>query len=271
MMVWAQDRALNIALFPQVEFGKNSTLWWQTGTKDANWWHSWFDQYRNFLLHHTDLAAQVKAGALILGDPGILPILTNDRAKEVFPEARWQDLIKEIRARYSGKILWAVSYPLAATALPAISAQCDGYYLLWNAASAKTSNSTSAEMAAEIGKMLDKDILPLKGKNGKMIVLGAKLPAITGTARGCGQIGNECKPFSFEEGGLPANAQINLQEQAVMYDALLFSINQRTWIDGFVSRGFYPVVQTQDGAASTHGKPAAQVLWYYFQKMVQSP
>ncbi len=57
---------------------------------------------------------------------------------------------------------------------------------------------------------------------------------------------------------------MNLQAQQDVYQALMIAVNERAWLGGFVSRGYYPPAALQDGSASVHGKPAEDVLWYWF-------
>jgi hypothetical protein len=35
-----------------------------------------------------------------------------------------------------------------------------------------------------------------------------------------------------------------------------------------VSRGYYPPAALRDKSASVHGKPAADILWYWFPRML---
>jgi hypothetical protein len=68
----------------------------------------------------------------------------------------------------------------------------------------------------------------------------------------------------------PGNIQtpVNLQAQADIYQALLMAVNERDWVGGFVSRGYYPPVVLQDASASVHGKPAADILWYWYPRLL---
>jgi hypothetical protein len=46
------------------------------------------------------------------------------------------------------------------------------------------------------------------------------------------------------------------------------AINDRSWISGFVSQGFYPPLPLQDKSSSLHGKPASGVIWFWFPKLL---
>ena len=61
---------------------------------------------------------------------------------------------------------------------------------------------------------------------------------------------------------------LNLQTQADIYEAMLTAVNARPWISGFVSRGYFMPVALQDKSTSIHSKPAADILWYWYPRML---
>jgi hypothetical protein len=48
----------------------------------------------------------------------------------------------------------------------------------------------------------------------------------------------------------------------------LTAINDRPWLSGFISRGFYPPAALSDKSASIFGKPVADILTYWFTNML---
>jgi hypothetical protein len=62
--------------------------------------------------------------------------------------------------------------------------------------------------------------------------------------------------------------KVDLHEQVDVYNAIFSVVNTRNWINGVVSRRFYLPVALQDKSASLNGKPALDVLWYWFPKLV---
>jgi len=68
--------------------------------------------------------------------------------------------------------------------------------------------------------------------------------------------------------GTSKSAAISSLSQADIYQALFRAINSRLWITGFVSRGYYPPTILQDKSASIHGKPAADILWYWYPRLL---
>jgi hypothetical protein len=61
---------------------------------------------------------------------------------------------------------------------------------------------------------------------------------------------------------------VNLQLQSDIYEAMLTAVNQRQWVGGIVSRGYYPPTILQDKSASIHGKPAGDVVWYWYPRLL---
>jgi hypothetical protein len=57
-------------------------------------------------------------------------------------------------------------------------------------------------------------------------------------------------------------------QSLAFYDAMFNAINARPWVNGLVSRGYYMPVVLQDKSASVHGKPAADLLWYWFPRLL---
>ncbi|MBE0696790.1 MAG: hypothetical protein IH586_07695 [Anaerolineaceae bacterium] len=60
---------------------------------------------------------------------------------------------------------------------------------------------------------------------------------------------------------------LDLNAQAEAYTATLAVISQRSWIAGFYSAGYYPPVGLTDLSISIHGKPASDVLWYWYPRL----
>jgi hypothetical protein len=63
-------------------------------------------------------------------------------------------------------------------------------------------------------------------------------------------------------------ASLNLQTQADIYEAMLTAMNSRQWISGFISRGYYPPAALQDKSTSVHSKPVADILWYWYPRLL---
>ncbi len=260
----ARAANLNVALFPAVNLPADLTAWWTSAPRDAAWWKTWFDRYLAFAATHADLATKSGAQALILGGDWVAPALPDGRINGVSSgvpadaEARWQAIITDVRSRFKGSVYWALSYPGGLQATPDFAKDLDGVYLLWYA---PLNGSSVDQLKADAGQLLDTDIQPFQSALQKPVILAVPYPSADNAA-------SASLPISalFQPGGI--QAPVNLVAQADIYQALLMAVNERTWVSGFVSRGYYPPVVLQDASASVHGKPAADALWYWYPRFL---
>jgi hypothetical protein len=126
-------------------------------------------------------------------------------------------------------------------------------------------------MTAEAGRLLDTSLSPLSSTLGKPVVLALAYPSANGAASGClpdGQGG--CLPWrAFSPPNVDiTSVYVDMQLQADIYESVLNAVNDRPWVAGFVSRGYYPPTILQDKSASVRGKPAADLLWYWYPRFL---
>jgi hypothetical protein len=260
----ARASALSVALFPAVNLPAETAAWWQSASRDQAWWDNWFALYAAFADYHADLAAKSGAQALILGGDWVAPALPGGQLNGTSSgvpadaETRWENIVADVRQRFSGQVLWAASYPGGLQSVPAFAKSLDGIYLLWYA---PLNGSSGDDLKTAAGQLLDKDIQPFQTVEGKPVILAAAYPSESGAAAAS-------VPASalFQPGA--ALAQVNLQAQTDVYQALLEAVNERAWLGGFVSRGYYPPAVMLDASASVHGKPAEDELWYWFGRFL---
>jgi len=260
----ARASNLNVALFPTANLPSDWVAWWTSAPRDTAWWNTWFDRYAAFADYHADLAAKSGAQALILGGDWVTPALPGGQINgsgsgvPADAEARWQAILTDVRNRFSGSVYWALSYPGGLQSAPNIIKNLDGVYLLWYA---PIGGSSVDQIKAAAGRLLDADIQPFQTALQKPVILAVAYPSADNAA-------SASLPVSalFQPGGM--QAPVNLQAQADVYQAMLMAVNERPWVGGFVSRGYYPPAVLLDASASIHGKPAADVLWYWFPRFL---
>lgn len=254
----ARAAALNVALFPQANLPGDAAAFWSAAPRSPEWWEAWFSRYRAFAAYHADLAAASGAQALILGGPWVLPALPGVSGTLADAEARWLAVIADIRQRYGGAVYWAASYPGGLESLPNFVRNLDGIYLLWYA---PLSGSNVEAMQAVAGQLLDDEVGPFQVTLDKPLVLAVSYPSAAGAVNAALPTGVLFQPGSSQ-------AAVDLQVQADLYQALLAAVNERPWVRGFVSRGYYPPIALQDASASVRGKPAADMLWYWYPRFL---
>jgi len=280
MVSQARAQNMNVAIFPTPRFPTTSNDFWDSAPKNADWWQTWFDHYRAFVINYADLAAQSGAQTLILGGDWIEPALpsgtlSDGRTSSGVPsdaETRWRSIITEVRTHFRGTLLWALPYDQEYVDTPlGFLNDIDGIYLLWSLKLSDSSNPSKTELANEAGRLMDTNVSPLASLVGKPIIIAMAYPSVEGAAGGCISDGKGgC--LHWEQLNAPNSdvspAAVNLQLQSDIYEAMLTAINERQWVDGIVSRGYYPPTILQDKSASVHGKPAADILWYWYPRFL---
>jgi hypothetical protein len=273
-------QGLNLAIFPTPRFPGQATNWWRQAQRDFPFWSAWFESYRIFLLHHAGLAAASGAEALIVGGDWLAPALPNGLLADGTPsgvpedaEQRWRVLLEEIRTQYEGHLLWALPHSDDLEQLPPFLDLVDEVYLLWSAQLGRE-GTTDAALTAEAGRLLDEAAEIIVEQEGKTIVLGVSYPSAAGWQAGClSPALGECLPLEALARPNPdiPEVHLDLHGQVQSYNAILAAVNEKEWVTGFVSRGYYPPAVLHDKSVSVHGKPARGVLWYWFPQMTGSP
>lgn len=269
---------LKVGLFPTPHFNTPVSQWWQAAPRDFPWWVSFFERYTNFILHHATAASQTNANALILGgdslDPALPGGVLSDGSPSNLPqdsETRWRELIAKIRERFAGTVGWALSYPDGIKNPPPFLDAVDKIYILWSAPLATEPNASLDQMHTQAATILDQEILPFQQQTGKPVIIAITYPSIDRGSTGCiAVLGGGCLDYdilALPNPDIP-ELTLNLQDQADAYNAVLSAINERSWISGYVSMGFYPPTPLQDKSTSINGKPASGVLWYWTQKFL---
>ncbi len=279
-IAYARALNMNVALFPQPRFPTNANDFWKNAPRDSGWWDNWFNHYRAFALNFADMATKAEAQSIVLGGEWIAPALPSGKLVDGNPsgvpadaEARWKAIVAEVRQHYRGLVLFAIPYNNSTDVVPPINLlkDTDGIYLLWYAKLGDQANLSVGAMTEEAGRLLDNNVFPAQSQTGKPVIIGISYPSATNSATACIPDGsNGCLDWTAlnRPNADIGAATLNLQQQMDIYDAMFHAINGRSWVSGLVSRGYYPPVELQDKSASIHGKPAANLLWYWFPRLL---
>lgn len=259
---------LSVALFPRVDFPNGVTLYWQSSDKDPAWWQHWFDGYHRFILESADAANLSGAAAIILGDPGVKASFSggtlSDGSSSNSPSTsddQWRQLVTDIRARYSGPVIGAVEISEGSTELPAWFDSVDAIYMIVHPVVSADSASDFRLTFEEVDAFFENSIKPVSEGAGKPILIGLSVPSTTDAYLGCGASGVNCD----EDTSAVGNADnLDLDLQARITNAAIMSASSKSYINGFFSRGYQAAGSLQDASDSVHGKPANDVLWYWY-------
>lgn len=270
----AHQADLQTALYPAMRFPTTAAEWWAQAARTFGWWNSWFDRYREMALHFADAAAATGAQALVLGGSWVSPALPGGLLPDGSPssvpadaEQRWRALFAEVRTYYAGTIYWAMPFPDTPHQAPNFLDAVDGILLEWQPALTEDPQADEATLEQATGALLDAQVYPLQQTWGKPILLAPAYPATDGGVTGCPRYHDQgCLPLSsLRPGHIPADLAPDLQEQVDAYNALFLSVNARPWVGGLVIREYYPLAALQDPSPSLYGKPAADVVGYWFK------
>lgn len=276
MISQARAANLNVGIFPIPRFPNSASDFWSSAPRDEAWWQNWFEQYRAFAVHHADLASRTGSQALVLGGDWLDPALPGgtlaDGSSSNMPadaNLRWQAILGEVRQHFEGQIWWALPYAPARGQSPLeFLAAADGIYILWDAPLALEEGASNADLLNRAGQLLDTEVAPLASLVNKPVVLAIAYPSAQGVKTGCFSEGGNCLEWqALDQPNNPGAVAVDLEAQADVYEAILNAVNSRSYIAGIVSRGFYPPTLLQDKSASVHGKPAADLLWYWFPRL----
>ncbi len=282
----AQAFELNVAYNPTPNFPTEMKEWWSSSPRDFPWWQVWFERYRNFILTFADKAQQDGASGLVLGGEWVSPALPGGKLPDGSPsgvpadaEKRWREIISEVRERYTGTLFWALPSSKDGINPPPFIEDLDQVYLLWSLPLTEQLDASPQELQDAAGQYLDSEVFLMDISLGMPITIAVAYPAADGSLQDCIAVvenndENSCYNPKFLEPPYQDNPTVilDLEEQLSAYQALLYAINDRDWIDGLVSRGFYPPVELQDKSSSIHGKPSQTILGdWYRQFLPESP
>jgi len=226
----------------------------------AEWWNAYEQQWRPIILYYAQISEQYGVNVLTFNMWPNRWNVTQDEAAIIEPLA--EQLLKDVKQIYSGKI--AVEFvPWG----PNMDIYGMGDYLKFNIAAFwpyKLSTSfdpTVAEMVANLNTGFDELYTEGPQKWGKPILLSQ----ISASSYN-GTVLNQ-PDWETVSNWLPndPDVEIDLQEQADVYEAFMEDITQRDWIAGCYSFG-YLYQNSIDKEVSIRAKPAEDVLakWYHW-------
>ena len=188
-------------------------------------------------------------------------------------ESRWRNVIAKVRENFDGTLFWALPSTERGIDPPEFIEDLDHVYLLWSIPLADQLKPSDEQLRETAFEYLDNEVFPVQLSLEMPFTLAAAYPSAGGTLQGCIPITNEdgdnsCLDYRFLEPPYPDTQYVsrNLEAQARAYIALLAAIDEHDWLDGFVTRGYYPPAELSDKSTSVHGKPAQTILQDWFNR-----
>ncbi len=245
----------------------NCEYWNGAPTTQPGWWDAWFAAYSRHVLTQVDAANHAGITSLIIGDYRLRPSLPGEPEAAPTADAQWRLLIAQVRARFRGRIGFALLLGQDIWPNPPAFLDSVDYIRLETWAPLGASGSASVtDIAFTASALLDARVAPLAGRFGKPITLGAYYPSVDGGVTQCvRQSDGSCAPISVFAPDAPINGYaLDLAEQADVYNGLLIAVAGRPYITGFFAAGYNAQVALRDQSLSVRGKPAEKILtaWY---------
>ncbi len=246
---YAHAHGVKVLLKPQVDFSNDEAHWrGQIAFESEQDWHAWFASYREFILHYAKFAQENGVEEFSVGTE-----LVGTSART----ADWRAIIRAARQEYTGLLTYSANHSGEEVQVQ-----------FWN------------ELDF-IGINVFYHLTNYRTPSMEQILEGWQLPV-----RQLTNVHNNFpkRPIVFTEVGYPSmdlasvwpwnwqrNGAVDLQEQAMLYQGLFetwWHHPEREWFRGmFIWNWLADPNQggPDDPNYTPHGKPAEQILKYYYQ------
>jgi hypothetical protein len=222
------------------------------------------NQYKEMLLSYAKLASNLNEENYII-DFSIYSNLSTQEINsgnfiENQPLVELSSLLSEVKTIFSGQVVCSIPLPILAALSSGLIGSCDAIYLQVDLAISQ--QALFENLKNQIGSILEDQIFPLYKSTLKPIYIGFSAPSITSERNDelnltAGKIFSPKNSVSF-------SGDLDLEYQALIYNAFLNEIIGRDWIKGIVACDYYAPLKLTDASSSINGKPAMDVLWYWY-------
>jgi hypothetical protein len=275
----AKEKGLRVYLMAQTRFPSTEEDFWNGFHQGQTGWDKWFEAVSSF--YHTTalLASNVKADGLIIGDESMSRVIGSaipvQEVMNSYPEnalQRWENIFSDAKIAYSGETWLALNYDETQTDISLPLDKVDGVYLL-NLGKISDSQGDVKTYTDIVAGMLDNNLEPFFTNTGKKAWIGLDFSSIESEYNGCVRFSDNCLTPSILNFPSPIQPDlaVSLQQQANLYNAAVPEINRRSWVEGISSRRFLTVGSIHDQSSSIRGKPASDIVWYWYASMTGKP
>jgi hypothetical protein len=271
LLITSQSLGMATSIFPHLGNTQDIAAWWNSQPHNTDWWEQWFDSYEQFILNYAKLAQISGSSSLILGGKSLLPAISEG----IFPDGsptdapdsindRWEDLISNVREVYHGQLIWATNAHISMDPLPTFINEFDEIYISIDSPLTQGQDPTFEEISTNFTGVIDSLIYEIYRSTLKPVTLGFAYPSADGGSQGCYLVAGDCYNdglFNLEE---VSSLPVDLDEQTLIYNAIMPIIASREWITGITIRGYDPTITLLDASSSISGKPALDIVNYWF-------
>ena len=255
-------------LYPQINYAQDSVNFWSSDEWSEDWKSAWVEQYTRFLIHYADLAQIMEVEALIIEEPSLpyLPYgqqsIDPNETSRIITTDQWKAIITKLRNRYSGNLIGVATFSANNSYVPAWLDQLDMVYVLLSPALEIREGSVD-EIKQQFIQILDEHVYPNLREFEKPVLIGLSYASSERAT-----LGLQITQPQFVKPEDAIKDKVSLELQAKIYNSAVLSAASREWIIGFISRGFFPYAELQDGSSSIYRKPASEILWFWFHYLL---
>jgi len=275
----AHARGLQVALRPGLSLdGSEVDAFWQTAARDSEWWKLWFEGYSSLLLSYARLAATNGVEELVLDLHTVSPALPGGLLSDGSPsgvpgdaETIWRSLLADIQDAYPGRLTAELEYGAELQHGPLFLDSFDRLRLYWHAALAEDPQA-GIDQLQEMSRILLEAALAERSLGQLPVVLSVEYLSLQGSALACPPAPDgSCLPASdFNQGAIvDPDLAVDLDAQARAINALLLAAQAEPGLAGISVRGYDPGPVMHDKSASIRGKPAQDVVAYWYEHLLE--
>jgi hypothetical protein len=251
-------------------------IWWETAIRDPAWWQLWFDEYHLFALTAAEISSELGIDVLIIGGPWTAPALPGGELPNGNPsgvpldaEDRWRSLIDDVREHFPGRIAFELELGTDVPIMPAFLDSIDAILLHWQVPAPSEAVGDVKAMAQGFVPILD--LLDSRTERfHRPLWISIEYASVQGGIEACPPAPDgSCRAIALFEAGQEIDPDLatEFQEQATAINAVFLATYDRPSIQGFFIRGFNPSALLLDKSSSIYGKPAEDVLRYWYPRL----
>jgi hypothetical protein len=274
----AHSKGLQAAIRPGIALdGSEVEAFWRAANRDPVWWNLFFEGYRTLMLSYAHLAAAAGVEELVVDLHSIAPALPGGTLPDGGPanapgesENFFRSLIGELRGTFAGRISAEVEIGDESQPLPPFLDVFDQVRIYWHAP-LTDDPSIGFDQLQESARILLEASLANRTLGQFPVVLSVEYLSVQGSETACPPTPDgTCRPGSdFNQGALvDPDLAVSLEGQARSINALLLAVQAEPGLAGFSVRGYDPGPTLHDKSASVRGKPAEDVIRYWYEQFL---
>lgn len=272
MATQAKNAGFSVYLQPVLTYASTSDSFWNTFSKSEESWDEWMLEVSNFFHQVIFLANEIQAEGVVIGDETFSMVVAQSIENQLLAgqyrsESKiiWDELIKgwvdstEIPVYLGIRLTDLIS--MDATSIQPF----DGIYLL-DLDNIAMGSIEPVSFADKTARTLDEIVFPIISGSKKKVLIGLDYSSTKYSDSVCTAFPSQCqspKLLNFPAPIQP-DLELSMATQTSLYNAVMPEIIQRDWIEGIVSRRYLIPGGYQDQSSSIRGKPASDVVWYWF-------